>query len=182
MPNVEKAVEYFTRFLKALDVDISDPHLDGTPDRVVDMYLEFLHRQRLSLTTFPNEEGLDEIILLRDITVFSWCAHHLVPFWGLAHVAYIPRKRLVGLSKLARIVDHFARGPQIQERITIQVANFIDEFLEPAGVAVVLECEHMCISMRGARKPGHKTVTSRMLGSFLHSTEARNEFMQLIRR
>jgi len=180
MPDVEKAVGHFVRFLKALDIDLDDPHLDGTPDRVVDMYLEFLTKVPIRLATFPNEEELDAMIVVRDITMHSLCAHHLLPFWGLAHVAYIPRKRLVGLSKLARAVEHFSRGPQIQERLTSQVATFLNGALEPAGVAVVLECEHMCMSMRGAYRPGHKTVTSSMLGSFLHTPSARNEFLQLI--
>jgi len=180
-PDVEKAVGHFIRFLKALDVDVEDSHIDGTPDRIVDWYLEFLDPPPIGFSIFPNEEDLDEIILCKDIPVYSLCAHHFLPFFGVAHVAYIPKRKLAGLSKLARAVEWYARRFTIQERVTVQVANFLEAQLDPQGVAVVLECEHLCMSMRGACKPGHRTVTSRMRGMFLHSAEARNEFLQLIR-
>ena len=164
-----------------------DPERDGlrdTPDRVARMYHEVLsglrqHPEDVLTTTF--DIGHDEMVLVKDIEVYSMCEHHLVPFHGVAHVGYIPSEdgRITGLSKLARLVDVFARRPQVQERLTSQVADSLVERLEPQGVIVVIECEHLCMSMRGVRKPGARTVTSAVRGQ-LRDPATRAEAMSLL--
>lgn len=160
--------------------------LVGTPDRVTRAYEEFfagydqdpvdiLHR------TFEETDGYDEVVLLRDIRLESHCEHHMVPIIGVAHVAYLPDRRVVGISKLARIVEVYARRLQIQEKLTAQIANTINEVLQPKGVAVVIEAAHQCMTTRGVRKAGVTMVTSRMLGVFRDDFETRREFMALIR-
>ncbi len=165
-----------------------DPRRDGlldTPARVARMYGEICSGLREEPAdhldkTFQVEH--DEIIVVRDISFYSICEHHLIPFFGKAHVAYLPEKdgRITGLSKLARLVDGFARRPQVQERLTGQIANAIDEKLSPRGAAVVLEAEHLCMSMRGIRKPGARTVTSSMRGIFRSNPASREEVLNLI--
>ena len=167
-----------------------DPERDGlldTPARVARMYGEICSGLREEPAdhlekTFQVEH--DEIIVVRDISFYSICEHHLIPFFGKAHVAYLPEKdgRITGLSKLARLVDGFARRPQVQERLTGQIADAIDEKLSPRGAAVVLEAEHLCMSMRGIRKPGARTVTSSMRGSFRANSASRAEVLNLIQR
>jgi GTP cyclohydrolase I len=167
-----------------------DPRRDGlldTPARVARMYGEICSGLREEPAdhldkTFQVEH--DEIIVVRDISFYSICEHHLIPFFGKAHVAYLPEKdgRITGLSKLARLVDGFARRPQVQERLTGQIANAIDEKLSPRGAAVVLEAEHLCMSMRGIRKPGARTVTSSMRGIFRSNPASREEVLNLIQR
>jgi GTP cyclohydrolase IA len=164
-----------------------DPERDGlrdTPERVARSYAEVFaglrqHPEDVLTTTF--DLGHDEMVLVKDIEVYSMCEHHLVPFHGVAHVGYIPGTdgRITGLSKLARLVDVFARRPQVQERLTTQIADSLMEILEPRGVIVVVECEHMCMSMRGIRKPGAKTITSAVRGQ-LRDAATRNEAMSLI--
>ena len=164
-----------------------DPDRDGlrdTPDRVARMYAETLAglRQRAEdVLTTTFDLGHDEMVLVKDIEVYSLCEHHLVPFHGVAHVGYIPSEegRITGLSKLARLVDVYARRPQVQERLTTQVADALLRILEPQGVIVVVECEHLCMSMRGVRKPGARTVTSAVRGQ-LRDTATRAEAMSLI--
>jgi len=157
----------------------------GTPDRVVRSYEEFyagydqdpvelLHR------TFEETDGYDEIVLLRDIRLESHCEHHMVPILGKAHVAYLPNKRVVGISKLARVVEVYSHRLQIQEKLTAQIANTINEVLQPKGVAVVIEAAHQCMTTRGVHKPGVTMVTSRMLGAFRDSPTTRREFFGLI--
>ncbi|WP_404288472.1 GTP cyclohydrolase I FolE [Glutamicibacter arilaitensis] len=164
-----------------------DPDRDGlvdTPKRVAKAYAEFfagLHQdaaEHLS-TTFDIEH--DELVLVKDIPFYSTCEHHLVPFYGTAHIGYIPGRggKVTGLSKLARLVEVFARRPQVQERLTTQIVDALVEHLEPTGAIVVVECEHMCMSMRGVRKPGAKTVTSAVRGQ-LRETATRAEAMSLI--
>lgn len=167
-----------------------DPNREGlldTPARVARMYEEIL----AGLTQDPSElfvkkfnEGHQEMVIVHDIPVFSICEHHLVPFYGVAHVAYIPNEKgyICGISKLARLVELFARRPQVQERLTSQVADTLVEQLEPQGVLVVMECEHLCMSMRGVKKPGSKTTTSAVRGSFRKSAETRAEALSLIRQ
>jgi len=167
-----------------------DPRRDGlldTPARVARMYGEICSGLREEPAdhldkTFQVEH--DEIIVVRDISFYSICEHHLIPFFGKAHVAYLPEKdgRITGLSKLARLVDGFARRPQVQERLTGQIANAIDEKLSPRGAAVVLEAEHLCMSMRGIRKPCARTVTSSMRGIFRSNPASREEVLNLIQR
>ncbi|MFF7180243.1 GTP cyclohydrolase I FolE [Streptomyces sp. NPDC008121] len=164
-----------------------DPDREGlreTPARVARAYQEIfagLRQQPEDVLTTTFDIGHDEMVLVKDIEVYSTCEHHLVPFRGVAHVGYIPSTsgKITGLSKLARLVDVFARRPQVQERLTTQVADSLMEMLEPRGVIVVFECEHMCMSMRGIRKPGAKTITSAVRGQ-LRDPATRNEAMSLI--
>ncbi|MCX5559606.1 GTP cyclohydrolase I FolE [Streptomyces sp. NBC_00038] len=164
-----------------------DPDREGlreTPGRVARAYREIfagLWQQPEDVLTTTFDLGHDEMVLVKDIEVFSTCEHHLVPFRGVAHVGYIPATsgKITGLSKLARLVDVYARRPQVQERLTTQIADSLMEILEPRGVIVVVECEHMCMSMRGIRKPGAKTITSAVRGQ-LRDAATRNEAMSLI--
>jgi GTP cyclohydrolase I len=165
-----------------------DPDRDGlkeTPDRVARAYAEQfagLRQRPEDVLTTVFDADHDEMVVVRDIEVYSTCEHHLVPFHGVAHVGYIPNRRgeITGLSKLARLVDVFARRPQVQERMTSQIADALERILEPRGVIVVVECEHLCMSMRGVRKPGSKTVTSAVRGIFRTSDRTRAEALSLI--
>ncbi len=159
--------------------------LQGTPERVVRAYEEFFagyHVDPFDLLnrTFEEVEGYDEMVLLRDIRFESHCEHHLAPIIGQAHVAYLPRNRVVGISKLARVVEAFAQRLQIQEKMTAQIANTIQEVLNPKGVAVVIEATHQCMTTRGVHKPGTSMVTSRMLGLFRSNASTRREFLALV--
>lgn len=165
----------------ALGVDLDGEHTSGTPGRVARAYAEMLSPTPFSLTTFPNDENYDELVIDRSIPFHSLCAHHLLPFTGVAHVCYLPGERIVGLSKLARVVEHFARGLQVQERLTSQIANCLSDALRPKGVGVVLEAEHTCMTLRGARARGTMTVTSTMLGGLRNDPRTRQEFLALIR-
>ena len=151
--------------LGALGRDLDDPNLADTPRRVAATYRELLHREPLTMTTFPNDSGYDDLVLVRDIPFTSLCAHHLLPFRGVAHVGYVPGRRLLGLSKLARVVEHFARDLQLQERLTVQIVEFLEAELAPAGVGVVVEAEHLCMSIRGIGAVGARTRTSRFTGA-----------------
>ena len=165
-----------------------DPHREGlldTPDRVVGSYDEFFggyHEDPVSMLerTFAETDGYDEIVLLRNIGFVSHCEHHMAPIIGHAHVAYLPRTRVVGISKLARVVEAYARRLQIQEKMTAQIANIINEVLEPRGVAVIIEAAHQCMSTRGVNKTGVDMVTSRMLGAFREDPATRQEFLSMI--
>lgn len=159
--------------------------LVGTPDRVVRAYEEFFAGYSedpvdLLARTFEETDGYDEMVVLRDIRLESHCEHHMVPIIGKAHVAYLPRRRVVGISKLARLVEVYAKRLQIQEKMTAQIANAIDEVLRPEGVAVVIEASHQCMTTRGVRKPGVVMVTSRMLGAFRDNPATRREFLAMI--
>jgi GTP cyclohydrolase I len=145
-------------------------------------YAELLRPRDFDLTTFPNDEGYDELVLARGIPVFSLCEHHLLPFHGVAHVGYLPAGRILGLSKLARVVELFARDLQVQERLTQQVADWLQRHLEPNGVGVVIEAEHMCMSMRGVQAVGTVTLTSAMHGQLREDQRSRQEFLDLARR
>ncbi|OAN50361.1 GTP cyclohydrolase I FolE [Paramagnetospirillum marisnigri] len=159
--------------------------LVGTPDRVVRAYEEFFQGYDQDPTeilhrTFEETDGYDEMVLLRDIRLESHCEHHVVPIIGKAHVAYLPNRRVVGISKLARVVEIYSRRLQIQEKLTAQIANTINDVLQPKGVAVVIEAAHQCMTTRGIHKPGVTMVTSRMLGEFRDNPATRREFMALI--
>ena len=167
--------------LNALGADITDESLADTPGRVARMYAEMLTPEPFDLTTFPNDEGYDELVIARNIPFHSLCEHHLLPFHGVAHVAYRPGERILGLSKLARVVDLFAAGLQVQERLTRQASNWLQEHLEPRGVGVVLEAEHLCMSLRGVSKPGVTTVTSALHGLIRTDPRTRDEFLALTR-
>jgi len=177
--DLEAAEQAVTDLLVALGHDPADEHLAETPRRVAHAYAELLTPRPFDLTTFPNDEGYDELVLARHIPFQSLCEHHLLPFQGVAHVGYIPGARILGLSKLARVVDHFARGLQVQERLTMQVAGWLDDHLAPKGVGVVLEAEHLCMSLRGARAQGARTVTSAVRGLLRDDSRSRQEFFAL---
>jgi GTP cyclohydrolase I len=171
-----------TDLLVALGRDPHSPHLVDTPRRVAAAFAEMLSPRDFDLTTFPNEEGYDEMVLARGIPVYSLCEHHLLPFHGVAHVAYLPATRILGLSKLARVVELFARDLQVQERLTQQVADWLQEHLEPKGVGVVIEAEHLCMSMRGVQVGGTTTLTSALHGLVREDQRTRQEFFDLARR
>lgn len=168
-------------FLRALGLPLESEGLRRTPIRMAQAYADLFTPQPFDLTTFPNDEGYDELVLARDIPVRSMCEHHLLPFFGVAHVGYLPRTRILGLSKLARTVEHFASQPQVQERLTQQVADLLEAQLEPAGVGVVIEAEHTCMTLRGARAVGSKTVTSALAGTLRNDSRSRQEFFSLTR-
>jgi GTP cyclohydrolase IA len=165
--------------LLALGRDIGDEGLRDTPRRVAAAFDELLTHEPVSLTTFPNEEGYDELVVVKAIAFHSLCMHHLLPFHGVAHVAYLPGERIIGLSKLARVVEVFARDLQVQERLTMQVADCLEDHLRPRGVGVVLEAEHMCMSLRGVQKPGTRTTTSALRGLLRDDARTRSEFLAL---
>lgn len=165
--------------LAALGRDPHSEHLADTPRRVAHAYAEMLTPREFNLTTFPNDEGYDELVLARDIPVQSLCEHHMLPFQGVAHVGYLPGERILGLSKLARVVELFARDLQVQERLTKQVADWLQDHLEPKGVGVVIEAEHQCMSLRGVRASGSRTVTSALKGMLRDSPSSRQEFFAL---
>lgn len=174
------AVERAARdLLVALGADLGEDGLRDTPRRMADTYRELLTPEPFELTTFPNDEGYDELVVVRDIPFGSLCMHHVLPFHGVAHVAYLPAERILGLSKLARVVDLFARDLQLQERMTTQIAAWLQEQLEPKGVGVVLEAEHLCMSLRGVQKAGAKTVTSAVHGLVRDDPRTREEFLSL---
>jgi GTP cyclohydrolase I len=176
------AAERATRdLLDALGADITSESLADTPGRVARMYAEMLTPEPFDLTTFSNDEGYDELVIARNIPFHSLCEHHLLPFHGVAHVAYLPGERILGLSKLARVVVLFAARLQVQERLTRQVSNWLQEHLKPRGVGVVLEAEHLCMSLRGVSKPGVTTVTSALHGLIRTDPRTRDEFLALAR-
>ena len=159
--------------------------LRGTPDRVVRSYEEFfagynVDPREMLQRTFEETDGYDEMVVLKDIRLESHCEHHMVPIIGVAHVAYLPNKRVVGISKLARVVDAYAQRLQIQEKLTAQIANTLQEVLDPLGVAVVIEAAHQCMTTRGVHKHGVTMVTSRMLGAFRENDSTRKEFLSVI--
>jgi GTP cyclohydrolase I len=165
--------------LVALGQDRADPHTEDTPRRVAAAYAELLTPRAFNLTTFPNDEGYDELVLAREIPFHSLCQHHMLPFVGVAHVGYLPGDRILGLSKLARVVELFARGLQVQERLTKQVADWLQDELTPKGVGVVLEAEHLCMSLRGVQASGSRTVTSALHGLVRTDPRSRAEFFAL---
>jgi GTP cyclohydrolase IA len=165
--------------LVALGADLDDAGLRETPRRVAAAFAELLTPEPFALTTFPNDEGYDELVVVRDIPFQSLCMHHLLPFHGVAHVAYLPAERIIGLSKLARVVEHYSRDLQVQERLTKQVAACVEAELAPKGVGVVLEAEHLCMSLRGVQKAGAKTVTSALHGLVRDDPRTREEFLSL---
>ena len=167
--------------LRALGSDVESEGLADTPRRVADAFAELLTPLPFRATTFANE-GYDELIVARSIPFHSLCMHHLLPFHGVAHVGYLPGERLIGLSKLGRVVEMFARDLQIQERLTTQIAGWLEDELAPRGVGVVLEAEHLCMSLRGVQKQGARTVTSALHGLIRDDARTRQEFLALTAR
>ncbi len=183
----QKAIEESVlRMLQAFGEDPDREGLQRTPERVARMYQELLSGYRVDPVAMVNEAlfevEYDEMVIVRDIEFYSLCEHHMLPFLGRAHVAYVPRGRVIGLSKIPRVVDMFARRLQVQERMTRQIAEFIDELLHPQGVAVVMEALHMCSMMRGVRKHDARMTTSTMLGVFRTGLATRMEFLDNISR
>jgi GTP cyclohydrolase I len=167
-------------FLEALGVELDSESLAATPARMARAYAEMFSPRPFDLTTFPNDAGYDELIIARSIPVQSVCEHHLLPFVGVAHVGYLPGERILGLSKLARVVELFARRPQVQERLTQQVADWLQDHLAPRGVGVVIAAEHLCMTVRGVRAAGANTVTSALHGQLRRNAASRAEFFTLI--
>jgi GTP cyclohydrolase I len=179
--DLEAAARAVRDLLIALGQDPDNEHLHRTPDRVARAFAEQLTPEPFAPTTFPNDEGYNELVLVRDIPFHSLCEHHLLPFIGTAHVAYLPKDRIVGLSKLARVVEHFSRALQVQERMTQQIADWLVHELDPRGVGVVLQAEHTCMRLRGARVTGTRTVTSALHGTIRDDARTRGEFLDLVR-
>jgi GTP cyclohydrolase IA len=175
--DLARAEEAVVALLEALGADPASEHLRDTPRRVAGAFHELLTPHPFDLTTFPNDEGYDELVVARDIPFTSLCQHHLLPFVGVAHVAYLPGERILGLSKLARVVEGFSRGLQTQERMTTQVAGWLEEHLRPKGVGVVVEAEHLCMTLRGASARGARTTTSALLGLVREDPRTRQEFL-----
>jgi GTP cyclohydrolase I len=167
-------------FLAALGIDLGREGLRETPARMARAYAELLTPEPFEMTTFPNDEGYDELVLARAIPFRTICEHHLLPFAGVAHVGYLPGDRIVGLSKLARVVGHFAARPQTQERLTRQIANHLVTTLDPRGVGVVLDAGHTCMTLRGVRAVGATTLTSALLGTLRTDARSRAEFLSLV--
>ena len=185
-PAREEALAAVRTLIRWAGDDPTREGLLGTPDRVVRSFEQFfagyaIDPVEILQRTFEEVDGYDEIVLLRDIRFDSHCEHHIMPIIGRAHVGYLPDKRVVGISKLARVVDAYARRLQIQEKMTAQIANTIEDVLQPQGVAVVIEATHQCMTTRGVHKPGSTMVTSRMLGRFRSDQRTRREFLALIR-
>ena len=168
--------------LRGLGADLEAEGLEETPRRVAEAYAELLSPQTFRPTTFPNDDGYDDLIVATAIPFHSLCMHHLLPFHGVAHVGYLPGEQIIGLSKLGRVVEFFSRDLQIQERLTTQVADWLERELEPKGVGVVLEAEHMCMSLRGVQKLGTQTVTSALRGLVRDDPRTRQEFLALTTR
>jgi GTP cyclohydrolase I len=168
--------------LAALGVDLEAESTRETPRRMVDVYAELLTPNSFNPTTFPNDGDYDELVVARGIPFHSLCEHHLLPFIGVAHVGYLPGERIVGLSKLVRVVELYARSLQVQERLTTQIASWLERELDPKGVGVVIEAEHMCMSLRGVQKPGATTITSALRGLVRDDPRTRGEFLSLTER
>lgn len=180
--DLERAEDAARELLISLGEDPDRDGLRETPRRVAKAYAELLDPQPFNPTTFPNDEDYDELVVARGIPFHSLCEHHLLPFHGIVHVGYLPGDRIVGLSKLGRVVDLFARRLQVQERLTSEIAGWLDDHLEPKGVGVVIEAEHLCMSLRGVQKPGTLTATSALRGLVRDDLRTRQEFLALTGR
>jgi GTP cyclohydrolase I len=182
---LQRVAGHVRSILEELGLDLQDANLRETDQRVARLYFEMFCGLREgsepSLTTFPNDEKYSAMVMEKNIPFFSMCSHHLVPFYGHAHMAYIPNDRIMGLSKFARVLEFYAKRPQLQERLTEQVVTYLKRALDPQGAMVVIEARHLCVEMRGIKKPGAVTVTSAIRGTF-HKKEVREEFLDLLRR
>lgn len=180
-PDLERAAAGARILLEALGVDLDNESLARTPERMAASLAELMRPRPFHLTTFPNDGGYDELIVARSIPLRSLCEHHMLPFVGTAHIGYLPGTRILGLSKLARVLEHFASRPQVQERLTVQVADWLSAQLSPVGVGVVIEAEHLCMTLRGVQAPGTTTITSSLLGVLREDSRSRAEFLALTR-
>jgi GTP cyclohydrolase I len=180
-PDLERAAAGARILLEALGVDLDNESLARTPERMAAALGELMSARPFHLTTFPNDGGYDELIVARSIPLRSLCEHHMLPFVGTAHIGYLPGTRILGLSKLARVLEHFASRPQVQERLTVQVADWLSAQLSPVGVGVVIEAEHLCMTLRGVQAPGTTTITSSLLGVLRDDSRSRAEFLALTR-
>lgn len=183
---IEEIASHVRAIIDLLGLDPeADVNLRDTDRRVAKMYLEMFaglsEGAEPDITCFPNDENYTAMVMEKEIPFYSICSHHFVPFYGHAHVAYIPEKRILGLSKLSRIVEFYAKRPQLQERLTEQIAGYLEKRMKPQGVMVVLEARHLCVEMRGVKKPGAVTVTSALRGIF-HDKPVREEFLELLKR
>jgi GTP cyclohydrolase I len=176
-PDRELAAAAVADLLVALGRDVTSPHLADTPRRVADAFIEMLTPTDFSPTTFPNDGGYAELVLVQGIPFHSLCEHHLLPFQGVAHIGYLPGDRILGLSKLARVLEYFARDLQVQERLTTDVADWLQAQLSPRGVGVVIEAEHLCMSLRGVQVAGSRTTTSALHGAIRDDPRSRDEFL-----
>jgi len=181
---IERIAAHVRGILEELGLDLADPNLEDTDRRVAKLYAEMFHGLQEgaepAITVFPNEERYSAMVMEKRIPFFSMCAHHLVPFYGHAHIAYIPNDTILGLSKFSRILEFYAKRPQLQERLTEQVANYLEAKLQPQGVMVVVEARHLCVEMRGVKKPGARVVTSAVRGSFRSKESTRMEMLELL--
>jgi GTP cyclohydrolase I len=179
--DLEAAERAAADLLVALGQPIDGPHMAETPRRMAHAYADMLTVDEFDFTTFPNDEGYDELVLVQDIPLRSLCEHHMLPFVGVAHIGYLPDQRILGLSKLARVVDFFSHRPQTQERLTKQIAEHLQDQLSPRGVGVVVAAEHSCMTLRGVRAAGSRTVTSALFGALREDPSSRAEFLSLTR-
>ncbi len=179
IPDLAAAEKAAAAFLHALGIPTAGEQLCDTPGRMARAYAELFSPKPFEATTFPNDEGYDELVLARDIPLRSVCEHHLLPFTGRACVGYLPGDRILGLSKLARVVEYFAARPQVQERLTKQVADWLTDHLQPRAVGVVIRAEHTCMTLRGVQAIGSTTVTSTLLGTLRSDPRSRQEFFSL---
>ncbi len=177
LPQTDIAIEGARMMLSGLNIDLDRPHLAGTPERMVAVYRELFSSPEFVATTFDNDSNYHGLVVVRDIPLRSVCEHHLLPFVGFAHIGYIVGDRLLGLSKIARVVEKFASQPQIQERLTAEIHNWFVRELAPRGVGVVLEAEHTCMTLRGARATGASTRTSQFSGLLAEDGALRREFV-----
>ncbi len=182
MIDKEKIRKAIKLLLEGIGEDPDREGLKETPDRIARMWEEFEKLRSFDMKLFEEFGNYNEMVLVKDIRFYSFCEHHLLPFFGSVHIAYIPDRVICGLSKLARTVRSFALRPQVQERLTEEIADFLEKELKPKGVGVVVEAEHLCMSMRGVMSPGHTTTTSALRGVFLEDIKTREEFLKLIKR
>jgi GTP cyclohydrolase I len=181
-PDVEAAAGAARTFLAALGMRCDSPGMSRSPLRMAQAYAELLTPREFEMTTFPNDEGYDQLVVVKAIPLQSLCEHHLLPFLGVAHIAYLPGERILGLSKFARVVEMFACRPQVQERLTQQVADWLDAHLQPQGVGVVVQAEHTCMTLRGVRAAGALTQTSALTGALRADPATRAEFFAILNR
>ncbi len=178
--DLDKAEQAIRSLLTAFHIDATQESIMDTPRRAAQAFCELLTNRPFKVTTFPNVHHYDELVIVRSIPFHSLCEHHLLPFYGHAHIGYLPENRIIGLSKLTRLVEHFSRRLQVQENLTAQIADWLQTNLKPKGAGVIIEAEHLCMSLRGVKASGTKTVTSALKGKLRNDPQTRQEFLQLV--